>query len=162
MNTPKKRKRKIIVLLLCLFILLIAGAFCLYLYRITPRPEPNFDPNAVDWIGDQELTKEKIQAENINLPCFEKLVFTSGLTEQKVNFHNPADNSCYLKISLMVNEEILWESELLAPDKGFYTIELQHPLDIGHYDAYLLYQCFSLDDLSPYNNARVAVDVISQ
>lgn len=71
---------------------------------------------------------------------------------QKVNIHNPETNTCYMVISLIVEDETIWKSEMIAPNKGFYEIELNHSLDSGTYSAYLLVECYDMVNGNPMNN----------
>ena len=76
----KKKRNLIIVLLILLIILLCIGYW--YLHRPQSSPEPFFDPDSIDWQGEQDLLKEKMDSENINIPCFEKLVFVQKNTSK--------------------------------------------------------------------------------
>lgn len=133
-----------------------------YLHKPDEPPEPFFDPDAIDWQGEQELLNEKMDSENIDIPCFEKLVFVKNDTSQQVNIYNPENNSCYMVASLFIENEELWKSEMIEPDKGFYEIQLNHALEAGDYNAYILYQFYALEDLTEYNSAKVNFDLIVQ
>lgn len=156
----KKKRNLIIVLLILLIILLCIGYW--YLHRPQSSPEPFFDPDSIDWQGEQDLLKEKMDSENINIPCFEKLVFVQNETSQQVNIYNPETNPCYMVASLIVEDEELWKSEMIEPDKGFYTIELNHALEAGNYNAYMLYHFFAIEDLTKYNSAKISFDLVVQ
>lgn len=157
----KYPKMKIIVLLILPLAVIGCGIWW-HFHQTLPIPDPNLDENASDWNGVQEQRKEKLDSDNIEIPCFEKLVFSASETKQQVNLYNPESNSCYMVISLVLEDETLWESEMIEPNKGFYSIELNHALEVGHYTAYFLYHCYSLEDLSEYNSAKVAVNLVVQ
>lgn len=161
MNHKKKHRKLFVVLFILLIIILLCIGYW-YLHKPDTTPEPFFDPTSVDWQGDQELLKEKMDSGNIIVPCFEKLVFAKGETSQQVNIYNPETNPCYMVASLIVGEETLWKSEMIEPYKGFYTIELNHALEAGDYDAYMLYQFYATEDLTEYNSAKVLFDLVVQ
>ncbi|MDO5785821.1 MAG: hypothetical protein Q4P20_12240 [Eubacteriales bacterium] len=156
------RKKKSILLILLLLLAVGGGIVWWCLPPDVPVTFPNFDPNATEWQGDQELDKERVDSDSIRLPCMEKLVFMAGETEQRVNLYNPEENTCYMIISLELENETLWESGLVEPGKGFYTIELNRALDVGKYNANIRYQCFSQNDLSELNGAEVAFNLTVQ
>jgi hypothetical protein len=81
--------------------------------------------------------------------------------EQQVNFVNPKGNPCYFRISLVVDEETVYESKLIPPGKGIYEIQLNRSLPAGRYPhAILRYQCFSLEEPSaPLNGADVVLNL---
>lgn len=161
MNKKYKRRNVTIILLILLIIILLCIGYW-YLHKPDETPEPFFDPNSIDWQGEQELMKEKMDSENINIPCFEKLVFSKGETSQQVNIYNPETNPCYMVASLIIEEETLWQSKMIEPDKGFYTIELNHALEAGEYNAYMLYQFYATEDLAEYNSAKILIDLVVQ
>ncbi len=97
----------------------------------------------------------------IAIPGFDSLYFNADQTTQKVNFFNPDINDCLFKMSLLVDETILWESENVAPGKGYYQIDLSKPLPIGEYSAFLKVNCFTLNG-EPLNGASVEFRLIVQ
>lgn len=108
---------------------------------------------------------------NISIPGYESLSFKAGKKKQSVNFYNPAENTCYFRISLGLKaddieagepagggeakEEALWTSELLEPGESIKSIELTKGLESGEYPAVLKYECFSLKDETPLNGSKV-------
>ena len=57
-------------------------------------------------------------------------------------------------MSLVVDDQSLWQSGFIEPGKGFYEIELSEPLKDGTYNAYLVYDCFTVDGIK-LNSAQV-------
>lgn len=66
-----------------------------------------------------------VENPNISIPGYESLNFTAGKKKQSVNFYNPEENTCFFRISLVIDngngtgtgasEEIIWTSELIEP-----------------------------------------------
>lgn len=164
MEKKQNPKKKWIILLLLLFLiaLVIGGGIFLY-YQRQPLPKPYIDDNAVEWEGNQELDHAgKESGEKISIPCFESLVFKANQTTQKVNLYNPENNNCYFVISLIVEQDTLFKSDMIAPNTGFYEIELSEELAAGQYSGIIVYECYSLTDLSPMNGGSFHFDLTVQ
>lgn len=128
-------------------------------------------------------TKQKdysniIENPNISIPGYESLAFKAGKKKQSVNFYNPKENTCYFRISLIIEaddgqgtgeavtddnrketEEVLWISEYLEPGEEIGSIKLSKELDSGDYPATLRYECFSLKDETPLNGSKLELTI---
>lgn len=108
---------------------------------------------------------------NISIPGYESLSFKAGTKKQSVNFHDPEENTCYFRISLVLEADegtgadkaagaedtVLWTSELLEPGESVKSIRLERELESGDYPAVIKYECFSLRDNTPLNGANISV-----
>ena len=121
---------------------------------------------------------------NISIPGYESLDLKAGKKKQSVNFYNPEENTCYFRISLVLeqgngaetgnvsvdvpeneqgtaggaeSETVLWTSELMEPGEQVKSIELAQALESGEYPALLEYECFSLKDQTPLNGSNIAL-----
>ena len=121
---------------------------------------------------------------NIFIPGYESLDLKAGKKKQSVNFYNPEGNTCYFRISLVLeqgngaetgnasgdapgneqgasgsaeNETVLWTSELIEPGEQVKSIKLEQALESGEYPALLKYECFSLKDETPLNGSNIAL-----
>ena len=83
-------------------------------------------------------------------------MFVADQESQKVNFFNPSENTCYFKMSLVVDNVTLWQSGNVAPGKGYYNITMRNTLQKGSYTAYLKIECFK-EDLTRLNSADVQI-----
>ena len=101
-----------------------------------------------------------VENPNISIPGYESLDFTAGKKKQSVDFYNPDENTCYFRISLVVEEETLWTSELLVPGEHIKSIKLDRELESGDYPATLKYECFSLKDETPLNGSDIELTLI--
>ena len=110
--------------------------------RLTPKPTPTEEP----------LTK------TIALPQFAWLNLKADTTEQTLTFDNPQRNFAHFRVSLVLDGETLWESELLAPGETSKPVVLSKPLAAGEYQVELCYACFAdAEETSPLNGARSPV-----
>ena len=110
--------------------------------RLTPKPTPTEEP----------LTN------TIALPQFAWLNLKADTTEQTLTFDNPQRNFAHFRVSLVLDGETLWESELLAPGETSKPVTLSKPLAAGEYQVELCYACFAdAEETSPLNGARSPV-----
>ena len=157
-----KKEKVIIFILVCaliaavIYILLSFNRCGCDTPAITYSGEISTDDEAVDYAGYKPTTRLKNGQKGIVIPGFDSLVFISNQKPQKVNFFNPAENDCYFKMSLTVDNNIVWQSGNVALGKGFYNITLQNTLQKGSYTAYLKIECFK-EDLTRLNSADVQI-----
>lgn len=100
---------------------------------------------------------EKLDGQ-IAVPGFESLTLKADSKKQEVVLSNPAKNSCYFRISLILSDgTVLWTSEDIAPGKTSKPIKLSRTLEAGTYqEAKLKYECFTMDgNHSALNGAEI-------
>lgn len=100
---------------------------------------------------------EKLDGQ-IAIPGFESLTLKADSKKQEVVLSNPAKNSCYFCISLVLSDgTVLWTSEDIAPGKTSKPIRLSQALETGTYqEAKLKYECFTMDsDHEVLNGAEI-------
>lgn len=112
-------------------------------------PNPLFfltsDQDAEEWNGNQELPQSG-RNEEVIVPGFDSLVCYADQTKQKVNFYNPEENSCLMRMTLYANQQKIWSNDgYLEPGKGYYEIDLSESLSSGTYDGTLLVECYLAD-----------------
>ena len=113
--------------------------------RLTPVPTPTEEP----------LT------DRIALPQFAQLNMAADTAEQSLTFDNPYYNFAYFRVSLVLEDETIWESELLAPGETSSPVLLKEPLPAGEYEVLLCYACFSDEtEQNALNGARSPVRLI--
>lgn len=156
----KKHKKRIIVIVAFSLILVVASVLYVH-FSDTNTPWLDTDSGAVKWEGEQKLQHKTSANNNIAIPGFESLVFTSGQSTQKVNFYNPEENSCLFQLELYADDSLLWKSGYIEPGKGYYTIELIEPLAAGTYAGRLHYGCYLADGTS-LNSANISLQVYVQ
>lgn len=114
-----------------------------------------------DWTGDQDTYTGEKNTDTIDIPGFDSMTFKAGVTKQSVNLYNPERNTCYFRMTLLLEDGTqLWRSKYIAPGKGLHEIELSEALAAGDYkEVTLKYECFSLDDQSPLNGSDIKLSL---
>ena len=161
-NTTKTITFKFLLKVL-LVIIVVAGTILLINYFTNEKTKDTvddllgLDPNATT---EQEQEVEKT-SKGIAIPGFEKLIFQSNSLTQDVSFENPEQNDVYFIISLSINDEIVYESQLIEPGKGIYSIELPTSYPAGEYTGKLIYETRSMSNTNEKKNgATINVPVI--
>lgn len=147
------KKKSLIVSIL--FVTLIVGGFLVYRNLQQEKPLLADVESAEEWTGERAVSREP--SPTIEIPGFDQISLKADTKEQQVNFHNPKKNTCYFKLSLWKDAQTkLWESKLLEPGKAIYDLTLDQPLTTGTYDqAFLKYECFSLEKQEPLNGSEI-------
>lgn len=81
--------------------------------------------------------------DSISIPGYDFLNLKANTQDQTASLYNPEVNSCYFRISLLLDSETLWRSELLAPGQTVSQQILCRSLAPGEYSAVLKYECFA-------------------
>lgn len=140
-NQPNNRIW-IITLLLSLLLIIIAGVIVFALLK--PAPIKAVLPNGQQMENADTVEKK---TDSIAIPGYEGIALKADTKQQTVGLHNPPQNTCYFKITLMLEDgTILWQSELIEPGAVSEPIKLNQPLQKGTYsNAMLKYECFTMD-----------------
>lgn len=92
--------------------------------------------------------------DSIALPQFAWLTFTARTKKQTLTFTNPEQNFAQFRVSIVLDGETLWQSELLRPGETSEAVVLSRALSAGEYEARLVYECFTNDEAqNPLNGA---------
>lgn len=118
----------------------------------------------VDKYAEDQDYSDVEESDSISIPGYDTFIFTAGRTYQEITLYNPEENTCYFKMSLVLEDgTVIWTSDLLEPGMAFTSIELDQSLDIGTYsDVLLKYDCYSLKDQSQLNGAEIKVTIEAQ
>lgn len=118
------------------------------------------DEDTQDWTGNQKTYSGEAREESIDIPGFDAMNLKAGESVQSVNLYNPEENQCYFRISIVLDDGVLWQSGLISPGKGLYEIELNSVLEEGSYPAVLKYECFSMnEEKTPLNGAELSIQL---
>ena len=158
----KTKKRILISLISLLSILFVGGGIFLGMSLIKPKTDnpviQGLETGAEDYTGDRDTYAGERNTDTIDIPGFDVLSIKADTAEQSVNLHNPEENTCYFKMSIILSDgTIIWEGGLLEPGKAIHDITLSQTLAIGTYeDSMLVYECFAMDESqTPLNGAEV-------
>lgn len=111
--------------------------------QIAPAPTPEPTPTP------EPLTN------SIALPQMAWINLDADKTEQAKTFTNPAENFAQFRVTIFMDEEVLWQSTFLKPGETSAPMVLAHPLSPGEYDANLIYECVTNDAAkTPLNGAN--------
>jgi hypothetical protein len=122
--------------------------------------KPDIDQNAEDWKGVLPDENKNAGSSGIAIPGYKSISLKANQKEQAVSLVNPAQNSCYFVISLLLPDGTeIYKSKMIPPSKGLYNITLNRELAAGTYaKAILKYECYKMDDnLTKLNSANVEV-----
>ena len=124
----KKKSKYMILLLLLLFVgVLIFPILCDDGSIPNPLSLLIPDQDAEEWDGSQELPQAG-KNEEVIVPGFDSLVCYADQTKQKVNFYNPVENSCLMRMTLYADSQKIWSNDgYLEPGKGYYEIDFSEP-----------------------------------
>ena len=159
-NKEKKKVAPLTIVLCALLVAAIAVIAVLMLRKDKP------EDNTPTVIGGGEPIPEDVgipkDVGNTHLPAYGGLTFEAGTKEQDDVLQNPGENSCLIRISLILeNGTTIYTSELVKP--GYYTkpITLVAPMERGIYrNVTLKYECFTDDDAhKPLNGATSKLDI---
>lgn len=154
----KGKKKYIIISAIVVIIILIFLLLRSCNYGNPPsRDPPTTESNTLDFIPNDS------KGDSIIIPAVNGMNLKSGQLQQKVDFCNPKENSCYFKISLYLSDDtLIWQSEYIAPSESITNISLNRELNRGIYqNCRIVYDCFSLDDKSNLNSGEVKLEINS-
>lgn len=97
----------------------------------------------------------------ITIPGFEEIQLTATPGPQAMPFYNPAGNTCYFIVSLLMPDGTeVFRSGLLSPGNTVPSGELSHTPSAGVYEnAVLRYSCYALNTMEALNGADVTLTV---
>lgn len=164
MKKRKKKEKKYLKLILkvLLFIgiaLLVMVGKLYFTTDGTLQDVIGLDPNAST---KPEPESESIEEnEEIAIPGFSRLVMRQNSTTQNVFLENPAENDVYFIISLAIEDEVVYESGLIEPGKGIYSIELPRVYATGEYAGKIKYETRSMSNPDEEKNgAEINVPIV--
>ena len=141
-QTAARRKGKLVVFVLAAVALAAVIAALLLMGR--PEKQQAKLPNGETVQPSGAVEK---RADSIAIPGYEGITLKADSKEQEIGFPNPAQNTCYFQISLILEDgTTLWQSELVKPGEVSEPITLNEPLAAGVYPNSLLkFDCYTMD-----------------
>ena len=161
-NKEKKKVSPLTIVLCILLVAAIAVIAVLMLRKDKPEEVPTVIGGGEPIPEAQNVPKD---VGNTHLPAYGGLTFEAGTKEQDDVLQNPGENSCLIRISLVLQDgTTIYTSELIRP--GYYSkpITLIAPMERGIYrDVTMLYECFTDDEAqTPLNGATTKLDITVQ
>lgn len=156
-NEHKKSEKRFyrIVITILILLLIIAGIVIAVLVNKHPKQSSSEENNPT-----AETTEVEKLTDSIAIPGFSQLTFQADQCEQEIALSNPAENFCYFKISLILEDgTVIWESDLVEPGEQSEPITLLQPLNAGTYENVTVhYDCFEMDnDLTELNSGEIKI-----
>lgn len=144
-DRQQNRRSTSAVTVILAVLLVIALAVIAWLLMRGGKEKPPDNPQPVE-----KLTS------SINLPGYGSLNLKADTAAQELILHNPEENFCQIRISLILEDgTVLWTSELLLPGECCAPVVLTRPLQKGTYNAALKYECFTNDEaMTQLNGAQ--------
>lgn len=95
-------------------------------------------------------------------PLDENYKCTNTKCNEQYDTSNASQNCFYMTFALYLrnNDECLYQSKLVEPDKHIQHISLNRALSSGEYNAYVFIQPYMSDMKTPCNNGRVDIKLI--
>lgn len=163
---PKKRKDQakrdtiigIVFLTIVIIGIIIALIYSSGVFSNIPSGDRKINMDTGEEVeGLADLNPDITENANISYPGYEKFTFKAGKKKQDVYIHNPKENTCYIQISIILEDgTVIWKSEYLEPGNAFNRIKLNEALSKGNYEnAVLLYDSYSIKDGRKLNGASI-------
>lgn len=141
-QAESQKNQKPVIVLLTVAVVLLAAILVLTVNR--PQKQQAKLPNGEEIQQSGPVEKKP---ESIAIPGYEGINLKADSKEQEIGFPNPAQNTCYFQISLILEDgTTLWQSELVKPGEISKSITLNEPLAAGVYPNSLLkFDCYTMD-----------------
>lgn len=141
-QAESQKNQKPVIILLTVAVVLLAAILVLTVNR--PQKQQAKLPNGEEIQQSGPVEKKP---DSIAIPGYERISLKADCKEQEIGFPNPAQNTCYFQISLILEDgTTLWQSELVKPGEISKSITLNEPLAAGVYPNSLLkFDCYTMD-----------------
>lgn len=171
-HLAKRKKQPALTVVLAVMLVLAIAVIVMFLVQgrlgIINAPEPPSETVPTVIGGGEPIPEAQNVPKdvgNTHLPAYGSLTFTAGTKEQETVLQNPGENTCLIRISLILKDgTTVYTSELVKP--GYYTkpITLIAPMERGIYrDVTMKYECFTDDEnKSPLNGATTKLNITVQ
>lgn len=141
-QAESQKNQKPVIVLLTVAVVLLAAILVLTVNR--PQKQQAKLPNGEEIQQSGPVEKKP---DSIAIPGYERISLKADCKEREIGFPNPAQNTCYFQISLILEDgTTLWQSELVKPGEISESITLNEPLAAGVYPNSLLkFDCYTMD-----------------
>lgn len=156
-NENKKSEKQFYVMVISILTVLLVISVIMIAVLMNQNQKQTFQEEDNSSIETTEVEKLK---DSIAIPGFGQLTLKADQCEQSVALLNPAENFCYFKISLILEDgTVLWVSNLVEPGKQSEAITLLQTLNAGTYENVTVhYDCYTMDDsLTQLNSGEIKI-----
>lgn len=164
-SRKKKSKWPLILLLLLLFAIL--GGICTLIF---PPGESASPSHYLLDINMEPIDKQKGSIPDADIPENQRIIIpgvsqigaTANSRSAMASFENNKANPCYFKVIVKMGKggDVIYESDLISPDKAIYTFQLNRTFSKGEYPVSIQFCTFSLDEMQAMNGAIVKSKLI--
>ena len=171
------RKLKIIIAVLAVLLLLTGGTMIFWggvpFFSAFAPNNGGSTSQGGGLVVDSNATEYEppTPAPGVAIPGFGSLTIPANTKELLgINLYNPIENDglYYLTYKLCLLDkdgdvsEVLYESQLIPPNKYVKNITISREIPKGEYDAVMLVQPYRISDTSPTNNANLKFTLIAE
>lgn len=122
---------------------------------------------AVRPLDEAALTAEGLAPESLppfQLPAYDRVLLSAGSAEVALPLLNPESNTSWLSFSVILAEsgEVLYESDLVAPNMYIERVTLDRALEAGDYAADLLICAYQPGGLGTLGSWRISFTLCAQ
>lgn len=150
MGRRKKKSNSTFKILVILLLILILALGIFLIFQLRNKDEvsgssAHVAEDTYEW--DDGIEQDSEITGRILVPGYSGAKMKAGDKVLALRIGNPAENTCYLKATLQLEDgTVLYESGLIEPGKGYDSIELNQSLEVGEYGAFVHYQGYSMDE----------------
>lgn len=160
-NNENNSKKKKIIIIITLIIIIILMLLCCIGFKgckdkennpnNSPTPTMPIDDSEIDWDKEHEKGEETIyEMEYTEIPGYANLYVSQD--KQGINLHNPPQNTVYFKYSIYEKDKLLFESDLISPDK-MVQWKAYEQLSQGEHNLTFIVSCYDLKTQANCNGA---------
>ena len=128
---------------------------------VSDRPDSviEVDKNASEWDGSSLENLNSQQG--IKIPGYGTIYFPADETDVSITLYNPEDNECYFQFELYIDgeSEPVASTGAVEPGSAVTEVTLSRPLEAGTYQLDIKINTYTLDGLTPLNDAVVSTDL---
>lgn len=141
--------------ILQIIIILMSLATCISLVIFSPNKVNNsLDKNSKPWTNTLE-TLNDLGDNSIKLPGYNNISLPSNTKNVQLTLLNPEGNECYFKFKLLIDDEIIYTSELVQSGYAIDEVDLNRSLDKGDYNLTINITPYALDKTTKLNGANI-------
>lgn len=146
---------------LALFLLIAALFIGLISFLLSQSGGPDIDPNVQPYSAKANMP-EKTNPDSISLPGYSEVKMEAGTDMAYLALWNPEDNPCYFKYTILLEDEVLYESALIPPGQAITKVKLNRRMERGIYTVMMRVSTYDLKDYEkPLNGGEIQTKLVA-